>query len=179
MRGESFVWCKEKERESTARPGTMHHLHNNGLRQDTHTHLITFSQVLLSSVAINRECGRALANSFIESLVVTQKDARTHTHTALTRCLTATCRKSCGVAKATPSPAKPSFCVSVIYPYTSSLISFPHRFPSASISLTYSARFCCVFACVTSSSLMTQLILFLVSIISCYLILLIEYLLFS
>lgn len=79
--GGSFVWCKEKEKESTARPGTMHHLHNNGLRQDTHTHthLITFSQVLLSSVAINRVCGRALANSFIESLVVTQKDAHTHT----------------------------------------------------------------------------------------------------
>lgn len=65
-----------------ARPGTMHHLHNNGLRQDTHTHthLITFSQVLLSSVAINRVCGRALANSFIESLVVTQKDTHTHTY---------------------------------------------------------------------------------------------------
>lgn len=46
----------------------------------THAHLITFSQVLLSSVAINRVCGRALANSFIESLVVTHKDAHTRSH---------------------------------------------------------------------------------------------------
>lgn len=50
------------------------------VKTHTHTHLITFSQVLLSSVAINRVCGRALANSFIESLVVTQKDAHTHTY---------------------------------------------------------------------------------------------------
>lgn len=48
----------------------------------THTHLITFSQVLLSSVAINRVCGRALANSFIESLVVTHKDAHTRSHSS-------------------------------------------------------------------------------------------------
>lgn len=45
-----------------------------------HTHLITFSQVVLSSVAINRLCGRALANSFIESLVVTRKNAHTRSH---------------------------------------------------------------------------------------------------
>lgn len=59
----------------------MRHLHDDGLRQEfTHTHLITFSQVVLSSVAINRVCGRALANSFIESLVVTHKDAHTRSH---------------------------------------------------------------------------------------------------
>ncbi len=46
----------------------------------TPTHLITFSQVVLSSVAINIVCGRALANSFIESLVVTYKDAHTRSH---------------------------------------------------------------------------------------------------
>lgn len=71
----SFVWCKE-EKESTAQCTIC----TTTAYVKTHTHLITFSQVLLSSVAINRVCGRALANSFIESLVVTHKDAHTHSH---------------------------------------------------------------------------------------------------
>lgn len=72
------------QREGEIKHGTTRHnapsAQQRPTSRHTHTHLITFSQVLLSSVAINRVCGRALANSFIESLVVTQKDAHTHTY---------------------------------------------------------------------------------------------------
>lgn len=75
---------QDGERQAEERTTTEHNApsaqRRHTSRLHTHTHLITFSQVVLSSVAINRLCGRALANSFIESLVVTRKNAHTRSH---------------------------------------------------------------------------------------------------